>query len=266
MAFRFDIQEYGAGALAFDAQTYVGGQNTTHDAFIDLFLVPNSTQVYTPAPAGSVQAGGSVINLIATGAQNYGSMQVGAAGVVVDGASTQIYNTTQNGGAVLTIGANATQIYTPVPGAETTQQGAATLTLVPGSVQSYVQAVVVVTSASIAFVLNGSPAKKRRLGLIQEQSSGLLTVNFTNQDGIAATPATVTYRIDDMTTGTVVRAATALSAAPSVAVPLSAVDNAIVDPTHVRELRRVTVEAAFGNGVTVNGQYDYLIRNLSAVE
>jgi hypothetical protein len=78
-------------------------------------------------------------------------------------------------------------------------------------------------------------------------------------------PITAKYQIDCPTTGTPVRAETDLSPTVQIALLLSDQDNAMVNQDNVRELRRVTVEAVLPGGDTVNGQYDYLVRNLSGV-
>lgn len=121
---RFDTQVYGPGLLAFDVQTYQApaGLATSQNAFIDLFILTNGTQAYTPAPTATVQSGVSALTLTASAAQNYApannaaTVQTGVSALTLTANATQAYapvvSTQQSGASMLTLTANATQVYT----------------------------------------------------------------------------------------------------------------------------------------------------------
>ena len=70
MGYRFDVQNYGIGKLAFDAQTYsIGaGISTTQNVFVDVYILPNSVQTYT---RGAVQTGAVSLVITASASQNF---------------------------------------------------------------------------------------------------------------------------------------------------------------------------------------------------
>jgi len=100
---------------------------------------------------------------------------------------------------------------------------------------------------------------------VNEGSTAYLTVTLLDKDGAQAAPSALSYQIDDVTTGTTVRSATALAAAAQVEITLAPTDNAIQTATNKRERRRVTVQASYGAGDALNAEYDYIVRNLSGV-
>lgn len=126
---RFDTQVYGPGLLAFDVQTYQApaGVATSQNAFIDLFILPNATQTYTPAPSATAQTSTSALNFTANAAQSY---------VAANNAATG-----QAGVSALTLTANAAQAYAPV--VSTQQSGASTLTLTANATQVYTEPTIV---------------------------------------------------------------------------------------------------------------------------
>lgn len=117
-----------------------------------------------------------------------------------------------------------------------------------------------------SFTLDNVTVKKRRRTVLEEKTVALLSINYLDALGVAAgAPASVTYRIDCMTTGTVIRAVQALAPAASIEVTLTGVDNTLINQDNRRELRRVTVQALYASGEAVNAQLDYLVLNLSGV-
>lgn len=100
---------------------------------------------------------------------------------------------------------------------------------------------------------------------VTEGSTAWLAIAFLDRAGQAQAPATVTYRIDCLTTGQVMRADTALPAAVELEIVLSPTDNRIVDPAHATERRRVTVRAENGADDAVNSEFHYDVRNLGGV-
>ncbi len=102
------------------------------------------------------------------------------------------------------------------------------------------------------------------MDIINEGTTCYLNVSFLDKTGAAAMPSTVAYRIDCLSTGTSVRATTSVTPGTTVEIVLSAADNAILANLPF-ERRRVTVEATYSGSQAVKNQYDYQVRNLSAV-
>lgn len=101
---------------------------------------------------------------------------------------------------------------------------------------------------------------------INERTSAWLTVAFKDKAGALAVPTSVSYRIDCLTTGIVMKADTSVAAASSVEIALSATVNAINTQTNVREQRRVTVTAQYGDNTDqIVAEFDYFVRNLQLV-
>lgn len=101
--------------------------------------------------------------------------------------------------------------------------------------------------------------------LINEGSTGYLTVSFKDKAGVAAAPSTLTYSLHCLTTGIVLRNNVSLTPGTSVEITLSTVDNAIQTASNRRETKRVTIKAGYGASDAVNAQYDYEVANLSQV-
>lgn len=97
---------------------------------------------------------------------------------------------------------------------------------------------------------------------VNEKSTAYLTVSFKDKAGAPAAPASVTYRVDDATGNTAVRASTALGAAASIEITLTKEDNAIVNAANRFETRVVTVIAVYGASDELRDEYRYQIRNL----
>ena len=103
-------------------------------------------------------------------------------------------------------------------------------------------------------------------GFSNEGSSKTLSVSFFDDAKTAATPESVTYRIDCLTTNTVIRGDTPVTPASVLNIALTPADNAIVDQANSRELRRVTVTATYNSGAdALNDQFNYFVRNLSQI-
>ena len=101
---------------------------------------------------------------------------------------------------------------------------------------------------------------------INERNSAWVQVTLRDKAGALAAPSTATYRIDCLTTGTEVKANTAIPSPPSqFEITLTDSDNAIIDAVNPQEYRRLTVTATYGAGDQIIAQFDYLITNLTAV-
>lgn len=103
------------------------------------------------------------------------------------------------------------------------------------------------------------------LEIVNEGSTAYLTVAFTDKNGAAAAPTTVTYRIDCLTNGTEVKDDTSLSPGTSVEITITATENAIISQSNALEKRVVTVIGSYGTGDAVKNEYQYWVKNLSKV-
>lgn len=101
---------------------------------------------------------------------------------------------------------------------------------------------------------------------LNERSTHYLTVEFLDKTGALAAPTAVTYRIDCLTTGVVVRNDTAIGAGSTIEITLTPTDNAMQNQDNVTEHRRVTVIGQYGgSGDQVVKGYDYILRNMVGV-
>ncbi|MCC7413320.1 MAG: hypothetical protein IT495_17020 [Gammaproteobacteria bacterium] len=100
---------------------------------------------------------------------------------------------------------------------------------------------------------------------VPERTTAYLSVTFVDKTGAAAAPASVEYSVYDMTTGTELRAPTAIAPGATIELVLDADDNAIQNAANVRERRRVTVTGLYGAADEVHGEFEYYIANLARV-
>jgi hypothetical protein len=101
---------------------------------------------------------------------------------------------------------------------------------------------------------------------INEGTSARVSVEWTDFDGAPATPTSVTYRIDCLTTGQAVRASTPATPAATTVIDLTSDDNAIRDQANASERRIVTVVATYGSAADrCTLQYVYTVTNLQYV-
>ena len=97
---------------------------------------------------------------------------------------------------------------------------------------------------------------------VNESSTAYLTVACRDKAGALATPVSLSYRIDCVTTGEAVRATTFVTPGSEVEITLTPADTAIQAQENISELRRVTVIAGYGVSDQVTADYDFLVRNL----
>ncbi|RIK41609.1 MAG: hypothetical protein DCC55_11370 [Chloroflexi bacterium] len=102
---------------------------------------------------------------------------------------------------------------------------------------------------------------------VPEGSTAWLTIRLFGKDGASATPATLTYRIDDAATLMPVRENTEVESPAAITeIELTPEDNAILNERGLNERRLVTVQATFSNGRAHNQQYVYRVENLGRVQ
>ncbi len=100
---------------------------------------------------------------------------------------------------------------------------------------------------------------------VNERSTAYLTVTFKDKAGAAQQPTAASYRIDDVATGTEIRADTSLTPGTSVEITLTPADNAMVSATRPIEVHALTVTATYGDADAVRGVYLFEVANLMAV-
>lgn len=101
---------------------------------------------------------------------------------------------------------------------------------------------------------------------VNEKSSSFLTITFYDKDGVGVSPTSATWKVHDLETGTVLKAAVSLSAGSSVEVELTVPINSLVTSTNQFETHVVTVEATYsGSDHGHNEQYYYQVKNLNFV-
>ena len=101
---------------------------------------------------------------------------------------------------------------------------------------------------------------------VNEKSVAYLTVNFYDKNNVLASPSTGTWQVHDLYSNTVMQAETYITPiASSVELTLTTPINTMVDGTHGKETRRVTVKAIFGANLEVYDEFDYDIIGLSYV-
>lgn len=98
---------------------------------------------------------------------------------------------------------------------------------------------------------------------INERTSARLSIDWIDPAGEPAIPSAVSYRIDCLTTGGVVRAMTTVAPAATTEIHLDSDDNAIRDTANSSERRCVTVVASYGDASDqCSLEYVYTVRNL----
>lgn len=100
---------------------------------------------------------------------------------------------------------------------------------------------------------------------VNELSTAYLTVTCKDKAGVLAVPASVSYRIDCLTTGVAIRPLTALVPASEIEIKLAPADNTMQLAGNVEERRLLTLQASYGAGDGVNSEYEYLVKNLRKV-
>lgn len=104
---------------------------------------------------------------------------------------------------------------------------------------------------------------------VNERSTWITTVAFTDEDGEEVVPAAASYRIDDVASGTEIRDDTAItSLAKAIEIKWTAADTRILDETHPYETRRLTLTWTYGSDSPPSqGTSEYLLNvvNLKGV-
>lgn len=100
---------------------------------------------------------------------------------------------------------------------------------------------------------------------VNEGTTAYLSVSFKDKASSDETPVAISYRIDDVRSGTEIRDSTAVTAASTAEITLSPADNRILNTTQNYEARRVTVVATYGADDQVTAEYIYRVVSLAGV-
>jgi hypothetical protein len=103
---------------------------------------------------------------------------------------------------------------------------------------------------------------------IKEETTYLIRVAFTDEDGDPAVPSSGAYRIDDITDGVItgVKDDTAFTPiGPTHDIEITPAENAILVADHEIETRLVTVSFLYGAARQGRADYRYYIENMKGV-
>lgn len=102
-----------------------------------------------------------------------------------------------------------------------------------------------------------------RYDTVNEKTTSIVTLSFTDEAGNAVTPTSGSYRIDDVSSGTQVKGDTAFTPGSSThELTILDTENAILAAANARELRCVTVSITYGSGKKCTAEYRYYVVNL----
>lgn len=106
------------------------------------------------------------------------------------------------------------------------------------------------------------------MDVVHEQTTYMLTVSFTDQDGAPTTPSAGTYRIDDITGDVITEVVGDTDFVPdgsSHEIEITPAMNSLLDQTRKIEYRLVTVRFIYGDDRRGAGEYRYCIKNMRGV-
>ncbi len=104
------------------------------------------------------------------------------------------------------------------------------------------------------------------IGSVNEGSIAYLTVKFKDKTNALAAPASATWEVHDVESGSVLLAATPIAPiANTVELTLTPTINTFVNSLNTEEQRRVTIKATWGVGNTTNAEVDYNILDMTWV-
>jgi hypothetical protein len=103
---------------------------------------------------------------------------------------------------------------------------------------------------------------------INEKTSCTVQVTFKDEDGVLIVPESITYRIDDVASGTEILDDTSVAVPDStINIEITSDQNKILDETNDNEERVVTVEFDYSDGEKHGtSEYRYKILNLLKVD
>lgn len=101
---------------------------------------------------------------------------------------------------------------------------------------------------------------------VNERSSWISTIAFTDENGLAISPSSASYRIDDVGSGAEIRDNTAITPlASSVEIVWTPEDTKILSDVHLFEVRVLTVTWLYGTSKQGTEEYILKIKNLKGL-
>ena len=101
---------------------------------------------------------------------------------------------------------------------------------------------------------------------VKERNSITVTAYFRDKSNAADTPATVHYRIDDITTTTKITDWTTVTPGTSVAIVVKSNENRIVNQGDQRERRQITVSSDKGTTTETRDTKEWFIENIGGFD
>ena len=102
--------------------------------------------------------------------------------------------------------------------------------------------------------------------IVNEQTTMLVDVYFWDEDGVAVTPDSATYRLDNAETGSLILAATSMGAMATMkTLNITPAQNAILDASHRFETHVVTVDWTYNTTRHGTDEYRYTVKNLIGI-
>ena len=104
------------------------------------------------------------------------------------------------------------------------------------------------------------------MDFVNERTTANVTVAFQDANGAPATPASVTYSTQCVTTGVPIKNnQNVVGPASTITIVLDALDNAIQNQANPQEIKRLTVRAVYNTNDECNSEYVYAVNNLAGV-
>ncbi len=100
------------------------------------------------------------------------------------------------------------------------------------------------------------------LTIVNEGTTSYIRASFTDQDGEAMVPSSITYRIDDLGSGQNMIPTTSVAPSASVEIRVPPAVNSLLDQDAARETRVATIEASYGSSDALVEEVRWLVKNL----
>jgi hypothetical protein len=101
---------------------------------------------------------------------------------------------------------------------------------------------------------------------VDERTQSVLRLVSTDENGLSTTLTKITYRIDDVLSGTQIKGNTDVTPSSAVVlITITAEENRIINAAKNSEERLVTIKGYAAATEIINTDYRYTIRNLSKI-
>ncbi len=100
------------------------------------------------------------------------------------------------------------------------------------------------------------------LVVINEGTTCYIAASFTDKDGAALAPTSISYQIHDEESGDILLASTSVTPASSIEIRVPSAINAMHDAGRSSEIRVATIEAVYGDNDVIVDEVKWCVRNL----